>query len=347
LRVLHAAANAPIFGLYESDLGQGVVGGPYVSQTRRGEAAAQGALRALRGERAAKPVVMSFGVEPPVYDWRELNRWRIDESRLPTDGTVRYRPHSLWDEHRTEIVAIALLLVLQSLLIGAFVLQRRQRRLAEREAQQLGGRLITAYEDERRRLARELHDDVTQRLARLSLDAAQIQRGASNSQSAGAAASLRDDLVRLSEDVHAISYQLHPSVLEDLGLVEALKVEGDRMSRHAAIGCAVNLRAVPQYVPKDVALCLFRIAQEALRNIVRHAHARTVDISLGLDQGGLQLVVADDGTGFASADSKERPSLGLASMRERVRLLGGTVDVDSVPGRGTTVLAWVPLGAAA
>jgi signal transduction histidine kinase len=104
---------------------------------------------------------------------------------------------------------------------------------------------------------------------------------------------------------------------------------------------------MPPHLPKDVALCLFRIAQEAMRNVVRHANARKVDISLAFDNGGLQLVVADDGSGFAPFEGGERPSLGLASMRERVRLLGGTVDVDSAPGRGTTVMAWVPLGAGA
>jgi signal transduction histidine kinase len=347
LRMLHAKANAPIFGLYESELGNGVVGGPYASQTRRGVAAAQAALRALRGESAAEPFVTSIGVEAPVYDGRELKRWGIDQARLPRDATVRFRPPSVWDENRVEIVAFGTLLILQSLLIAALVVQRRRRRQAEIEARDLGGRLITAYEDERRRLARELHDDVTQRLARLSIDAAQIQRGTGNAQAGSAAACLRDDLVKLSEDVHALAYQLHPSVLEDLGLVEALKAESDRMSRHEAIGCRVDLRSMPPHLPKDVALCLFRIAQEAMRNVVRHANARKVDISLAFDNGGLQLVVADDGSGFAPFEGGERPSLGLASMRERVRLLGGTVDVDSAPGRGTTVMAWVPLGAGA
>jgi len=96
-------------------------------------------------------------------------------------------------------------------------------------------------------------------------------------------------------------------------------------------------------VPRDTALCLFRVAQEALRNVARHARARRVEVSLrGLD-GGLQLAVQDDGAGFDPARGRERPSLGLASMRERVHLLGGELEIESAPGRGTSIRAWVPL----
>jgi signal transduction histidine kinase len=107
----------------------------------------------------------------------------------------------------------------------------------------------------------------------------------------------------------------------------------------------MKLCEFPSALPPDTALCLFRVAQEALRNVARHARARTAEISLRPVDGGLQLAVQDDGVGFEPARDRERASLGLSSMRERVYLLGGTLDVDSAPGQGTTIVAWVPLKA--
>ena len=201
----------------------------------------------------------------------------------------------------------------------------------------MSGRLLTAHEDERRRLARELHDDLTQRLARLAIDAGKLERGV-----AADASEMRKDLVRLSEDVHALSYRLHPSVLDDLGLVEALRAECDRVARHGDLRVEVDARDVPEAVPSETSLCLFRVAQEALNNATRHGRASAVTVLLSPRDRGLQLAVSDNGNGFDPAHSRERASLGLASMRERVRLLRGQLDIESTPGRGTTVVAWVP-----
>jgi PAS domain S-box-containing protein len=211
--------------------------------------------------------------------------------------------------------------------------------VSHREIQQLAGRLITAHEDERRRLARELHDDVTQRLARLAIDAARLERGTGTD---GAVADMRRDLVRLSKDVHALSYRLHPSVLDDLGLVEALKAECDRVARHGALRVEVDAHDVPQALTSDASLCLFRIAQEALSNAARHARASAVSVLLSPSGEGLQLAVSDNGSGFDLGRSPDHASLGFASMRERVRLLRGELHIESTPGRGTTVVAWVP-----
>jgi len=154
---------------------------------------------------------------------------------------------------------------------------------------------------------------------------------------------VREGLVRLSEDIHALSYRLHPSLLDDLGLPDALQVECERFSREAAVPVDVRLRALSRALPHEVSLCLFRIAQEALRNVGRHARARYVELTLQELDGGVQLVVRDDGVGFDPALEPRRPSLGHASMRERVHLSGGEIDFESAPGQGTTILAWVPL----
>ena len=154
---------------------------------------------------------------------------------------------------------------------------------------------------------------------------------------------VRDGLVSLSEDIHALSYRLHPSVLEDLGLAEALKAECERFSRQESVPTEVEVGLAPADIQPESALCVFRVTQEALRNVARHARARSVKVSVRPLDEGLQLAVVDDGVGFEPALQRERPSLGLASMRERVGLLGGELDIESAPGQGTTILVWLPL----
>jgi signal transduction histidine kinase len=155
--------------------------------------------------------------------------------------------------------------------------------------------------------------------------------------------SVREGLIRLSEDVHTLSYRLHPSILEDLGLVEALKTECERFSRLESIRVDVATHDCPKVLPSSLALCLFRVTQEALRNVARHAGASKVEISLSRLNGGLQLAARDNGTGFDFTHHRSRPSLGHASMRQRIHLLDGELEIDSAPGHGTTILAWVPL----
>jgi signal transduction histidine kinase len=344
---LHAVANAPIFGIYEDEIGKGVVGGPHTSQRRHGQQIAAAALRILDGTAGPEPQLSIDAFQTPTYDWRELKRWNIDPNRLPPGSAIRFKPPSIWDEHPTEVLVAIVVLVLQSALITAFMWQRIRRGRAEREARTLGGRLITAHEDERRRIARELHDDFTQRLAGLAIEAAKVESGAGREDGRAAAQTIREGLTEMSEDVHAMSYRLHPSVIEDLGLVEALETECDRVARNEGIAVGFESTDVPDDVPPESAVCLFRVAQEALRNVSRHAKASDVTVSLQRKGAVLALAVRDNGCGFDVSRGADHVSLGLASMRERVRVLDGTLKVESTPGRGTAVFAWVPLPEAA
>ena len=218
-----------------------------------------------------------------------------------------------------------------------------ERRQAEETARELSGRLINVQEEERSRLARELHDDVTQRLALLAIDAGRGEHILPSAAGGKAMGAMREGLIRLSEDVHALSYRLHPTILEDLGLIEALKTECERFGRVASIPVDVKAQEIPEPLPHAVALCLYRITQEALRNVGRHAGASAVQVSLRPLDGGVQLAVRDNGAGFDPAQQRDRPSLGHASMRQRIYQLDGELDVESAPGHGTTVVAWVPL----
>ncbi len=153
---------------------------------------------------------------------------------------------------------------------------------------------------------------------------------------------LREGLTHLSDDVHGLAYQLHPSILEELGLAEALRAECDRRDDQGQLCVSVDVAPLPDAIDPDVALCLLRIAQEALANVHRHAAASAVIVRLQESDGGLLLSVGDDGVGFEPADGALGGHLGLIGMRERVQLVGGTLDIESARGHGTTVLAWVP-----
>jgi PAS domain S-box-containing protein len=216
-----------------------------------------------------------------------------------------------------------------------------ERKRAEAVLRDLSQRLIRAHEEERALLARELHDDLTQRLAVLAIDVGRIELASQGAWSERLSA-VREGLVAISEDVHTLAYQLHPSVLEELGLAEALRTECERFRSRSRADVSVFLDPHAARVGPDEALCLFRVAQEALRNVERHANADAVAIALRPRDGGTLLTVRDNGRGFDLGGARERPSLGLASMRERAQLAGGHLCVDSVPGEGTAIVAWVP-----
>jgi signal transduction histidine kinase len=219
-----------------------------------------------------------------------------------------------------------------------------ERKLAELELRDLSRRLIRAHEQERALLARELHDDVSQRLAVLAIEAGRGRLGPEQAQAS--LEEVLEGLMSLSDDVHSLAYQLHPSVLEELGLAEALRAECERRTHRDGPEIALHIEPGLTTVTKDVALCLFRVAQEALGNVVRHAGAETAMVRLRQKDGGWLLAVEDDGAGFRPEGIREGMHLGLASMRERLQLAGGSLDIESAPAQGTTVTAWVPEGGA-
>ena len=217
-------------------------------------------------------------------------------------------------------------------------------RKTQDELRSLAGRLLQAQEDERRRIAREMHDDWTQRLAVLAIDAAKLETQLDPSSNAHRQLQeMRGELVSLSEDVHALSRQLHPSILDDLGLVDALRSECASVTRREGVAVAYRSDDVTASLPKDVALCVYRVAQEALRNVVKHAGTEEARVSLIRSGRELILTVQDRGVGFDAAEVRSREGLGLSSMGERVRLVRGELSVDSEPGQGTTVTVRVPV----
>ena len=215
----------------------------------------------------------------------------------------------------------------------------------ERDLRGLAGRLIHAHEEERSRLARELHDDLAQRLAVFAIDIGRLDLQLTDSPVPvrEALREMKNNIVVISQDVHSLSRRLHPSILDDLGLIKAVESECAGFSRREGIEVVFNHENIPRRIPKDVSLSLYRIIQEGLRNISKHACAEHIVVSLqGIDNDVL-LSVQDDGIGFDWAELKKNPGLGLSSMRERARLIHGEFSIQSQPEKGTVITLRGPL----
>ena len=219
-----------------------------------------------------------------------------------------------------------------------------ERKLAEDAMADIGSRLIQAHEDERAWIARELHDDVNQRIALLAIE---LDRW--NQQLPPSAVEFHDHIhhagQRLSDiaaDIQALSHRLHSSKLEYLGLVAAAKSFCKELSEQQKVEIEFSHTAIPRSVPKEISLCLFRVLQETLQNAVKHSGVRHFKVELSGAEGEIQLTVSDLGVGFDPQDPMYRCGLGLISMRERMQLVNGEISITSQPGSGTTIHARVP-----
>lgn len=426
----------------------------------------------------------------PTFDSRVLRRWGISESRQPPGNTIRYRQTGAWDVYKSAIVIAGLLLLLQTVLIGALLVQRTrwrrtenalvesqqryslasaagsvgiwdwnfdtnelfidarlksllgfsdaeissrpddwgarvhpddvpiaiaainacihgdsdsyeiahrmlhkdgsvkwmmsrgsalraadgrlrrlvgtkvditQRKLAEdeiresqavldmsnRQIQDLAGRLIASQEEERARLARDLHDDLSQEIAGLSIALSSLKRRIAavpdDGGVAGAVSSLQERTAALAANIRRLSHDLHPSVLQHAGLVAALRAHCAELERQESLTVTFASNGDFESTSTEAALCLYRVAQESLRNVVTHAHARNVEVFLQRVGDHAELTISDNGDGFAVTAVRERShGLGLISITERVRLVGGTVSIVTELRQGTRVRVQIP-----
>jgi signal transduction histidine kinase len=247
---------------------------------------------------------------------------------------------------------VSLIIIETALILGLLInFQRRRRaehslREHENELMALTGRLIHTQEEELRRLSRDLHDDLTQRLAVLAIDAGMLEKAIRplHPESSQELADLKTKLIEVSDEVHALSRQLHPSIIEDLGLVQAVRSECDIFSRRTGIIVSFEPGDLSISIPHDIALCLYRVLQEALQNTSKHSKTAEVRVVLGNLCGGIQLSIQDSGVGFNVKQAAGKAGIGLSGMRERVRLVDGTLSVVSEPGKGTQIEVFVRLG---
>jgi signal transduction histidine kinase len=214
------------------------------------------------------------------------------------------------------------------------------------EIRALAASLMRAQEDERRRVSRELHDNICHQLASLAVDIGKLTVGplAPPKNARAQLEAIRARVVKTSHEAHNIAYQMHTGMLDDLGLVASLKALCSQFSQHDPdIALDFEDSGVPDSIPAEVASCVYRIAQEGLQNIAKHSRAKGVSIRLGLRKRAILLTIHDDGVGFDPKAVKEHGALGLISMKERAHLVNGKLTIRSQPGDGTQITLEIPV----
>ncbi|HXF38895.1 MAG TPA: PAS domain S-box protein, partial [Blastocatellia bacterium] len=288
----------------------------------------QGRVAAFEGKGFGPALVVPLKWQQKVTGTISLARKRGEEEFTDDDSSLL-----------KQLAAEAAIAIHQATLFDE--LQESRARL-----QVLSHRLIDSQEAERKRLARELHDQIGQ-----ALTAIQISLQAAKSQPAGGADAIVEDCLAIIDEslqlVHDLSFDLRPSLLDDLGLGAALRWYVERATTRADLLACLNVDVLGGRFSSEVETACFRIAQESLTNVVRHASARTVFVTLAHEEDCLKLTVKDDGVGFDVHEALDRKgrntSLGLQGMRERASALGGTVEIKSNPGNGTAIEASFPI----
>ena len=351
--------NRPAFVSLLSWIGSGAIGGYILDPADLGQHTGDVVVRLL--DHPDAPVPARIDVEPRwVFDAAALRRWSISERTLPAGSLVINRPPSLWTQYRWHVLGALSLIAVQTLLIGALLVQRSRRRRAEQKVRtseaalrvsyerirQLAGRLIGAQETARTRIARDLHDDVCQELASMSMAVADVKehRGdVRDGKIQGALSAIQRRTLDLVQGVRRLSHDLHPSTLRHVGLAAALEAHCIEVEQRYDVQVSFDRGMDLRDLPGDTALALFRIAQEALRNAATHGSARRVTLTIDQRDGAIELAVADDGKGFDREEIRRRGAgLGLVSMEERARLVNGELVVASAPGHGTTIRVRIP-----
>jgi PAS domain S-box-containing protein len=264
--------------------------------------------RALAGETLRADEDYWMGQDGPHWARWEVRPWKTDES---TVGGI--------------------------LILAEDITRRKQ---IEEMLTGMTRKLIEAQEKERARIARELHDDINQRLAMLAIELEQLMEDPSEVESR--VPELRKSIAELSNDVQGMSHDLHSAKLEYLGVVAGMKSWCKEFGERQKIQIDYNHDVRSTFSP-ELGLCLFRVLQEALHNVAKHSGVKRVEVQLHEESGEIHLIIRDSGTGFDVEAALQGQGLGLTSMRQRVRLLNGTITIDSKLMRGTTIHVRVPL----
>jgi signal transduction histidine kinase len=363
VRRVVAASPVPVYGTNDDYIGVGVVGG-VVRDTRETAVRVGEIARSILNGRRAENIPIENARVAPILDWRQIRRWGIDPSRLPIGSQVRFRTPTLWESHRQSVATAIIIVLAQLLLIGALLTQRVRRQHAEealrtREAtlrtsydriRLLTGRLINAQEAARAEIARELHDDVCQELAGVSMALGSLKRSSGRIEDTSTQktlASMERSALETLRGVRRLSHDLHPATLRLVGLAAALKSYCREVEERHDVQVSFAAQGDLGGLHPDIALCVFRIVQEALRNGAVHGDARRLEVSILRSGTSLELMVTDDGRGFDLESVRRSGSgLGLVSMEERARLVGGDVRILTRPMRGTAICVRLPVDAA-
>ena len=305
-----------------------------------------GGARRMLGYTAEEAIGQSiFMIIPPELHDEEKNILR----RLAAGERIEnYESVSVSKDGKKIDVSLTLSPVTDAagMIVGASRIARdiTQRKLADDALSKMSQRLIEAHEEERNWIARELHDDINQRIALLAVTLERLSQDRSDT------AKLRQQIAEgikqlndIAGDVQALSHRLHSSKLEYLGLAPAAAVLCKELSDRQKVKIDFCSENIPKDLPEEMSICLFRVLQEALKNAVKHSGSRYIQVSLRVELNEIRLTVRDSGTGFDPKGAMEAQGIGLMSMKERLKLVGGTLSIDSQLHTGTTVEARVPV----
>ena len=236
----------------------------------------------------------------------------------------------------------------EGILVTSTIRDITERKLAEAVLANVSRRLVEAQEQERARIARELHDDIGQRLALLAIELEQLQQNSLDlpAEVRGRMGEVGKQTSEIATDIQSLSHKLHLSKLEYLGVAAAMRGFCKELGEQQKVEIDFRSHGLPSPVPPDISLCLFRVLQEALHNAAKHSGVRHFEVRLWGMSGEIHLTVADSGAGFDNEAAKESRGLGLISMEERLKILNGTFSIESQPKRGTTIHARVPVRSA-
>ena len=466
-------ARVPVYNQTATQVGLGIVGGVVFDPASLGRETAQITLRVLRGERLQDLPVQQSHSTVPMVDWRQLQRWGLDEKRLPAGTVVRFREPSVWQTYKWYIVGGSSLMLLEAFLILGLLWQSARLRATNRALEQrtmesqarevllrifvknvpagvamldrdmrylqvsdrwcadygvdaskvlgrshyevfpdmpdgwreihrraldgetlradedrwdrksgttwvrwearpwlnavgepggilifaeditrrkqadealsgMSQKLIESQEQERTRIGRELHDDINQRLALLTIELDRLDQSGATNAVHDILQELKRRVIEISTDVQALSHQLHSSKLEYLGLAAAAKSFCREISEMHHVPIDFTHSGVPRNLPKDVALCLFRVLQEGLQNALKYSGTGHCEVNLCGTSADIKLRVRDFGRGFSVDEAMGTKGLGLVSMRERVNLVKGEIVIKSNPTAGTEIMVHVP-----
>jgi signal transduction histidine kinase len=278
------------------------------------------------------------------FGWIGITSSMIIISFLSVWGLVHGRGPFNAQGSENSMLALQLFLIFAATPFMILTAVVQDRKLAGERLASLSRRLIEAQEEERKRIARDVHDDYSQRLALLAIDVEKLG-GEVGDSSQGTQQQLREFFERISElgaDMHSLSHQLHSSTLDNLGLVAGVRAFCKEFAETEHVQVEFAHENVPRNIPGDAALCLFRVVQEGLRNVKRHSGTEKADIRIEWSDGNLHLTLSDHGKGFNVGSPSPGDGIGIWSMRERLLLLGGRLHVQSDLMKGTRIDAWLP-----
>jgi len=330
----------PVFGWLGSYLGTGVLGGPVLDGVEIGEVLGGLAAEILNGTDPSRLDPVTIGETRLVYDWIPLRRFGIPLSRLPNDATVINRPLPVWESYPRISLAMSALIVLLLSSIAFLVLSRRRVRAVTAAQLAASRRLMQAQDEERMRIARDLHDDLCQEMMVLALEVEPP------SGQAPPRTLIAERVRGLIDRTRNIAVGLHATHIGSLPLHEALAAHVAGVRARTGLNLQINTAVWESSPTLTVTIALFRVVQEALQNAIRHADASQFTVTIEGTPRDIRIEVTDDGIGFDPSQSGTG-GLGLVSMRERMAAVGGTFDVHSTPFGGTTLRLSAPCEEAA